>query len=161
MRSMLLWVSISLVSLVSCTNKKAGHIIVEQINIVDTEEDTFALPPPPPPGKLVHAGDVIGKWYSADNDIVLVFKGSLEFKYHLKKGVRVVPDYNMEEARYSINGNLLREQQGGGGGIDVTHLFELSHDTLVIYYRANTIKYTFRRIGNNKFRSLTGRDPEN
>jgi hypothetical protein len=102
--------------------------------------------------------DLIGKWYSIDGrNIALAFTSNIERKYYLKKNVKKVPIYNIEEARILVNGNLLNEQEPGGGGIDVTHKFRISNDTLVIYYRNQTIKYSFKRITDKKFQSLTRR----
>jgi hypothetical protein len=104
------------------------------------------------------ARNLIGKWYSIDGkNIALAFTSTIERKYHVKKGVKRVPDYNIEEAQISINGDILNEKQPGGGGIDVTHKFNISNDTLIIYYRNNTIKYSFKKISEKEFQLLTGR----
>ena len=102
--------------------------------------------------------NLIGKWHSIDGkNIVLAFTSTIERKYYLKKGVKRVPIYNVEEARISVSGNFLNEKEAGGGGIDVTHKFEISNDTLTIYYRNNTIKYSFKKISDKEFQLLTGR----
>ena len=102
--------------------------------------------------------ELIGKWVSIDGkNIVLAFTSSIERKYYLRKDVKKVPTYNIEEARISVNGNLLSERESGGGGIDVTRKFEISNDTLMIYYQKNTIKYSFKKISDKEFRLLTGR----
>jgi len=112
-------------------------------------------------GKTQNPNNIlIGKWYSVDGkNTVLTFTSNIERKYHLRKDVKRVPIYNIEEARIAINGNFLNEKEAGGGGIDVTHKFEISNDTLVIYYQNNTIKYCFKRISDKKFQLLTGRKP--
>ena len=101
---------------------------------------------------------LIGKWYSNDGKkIALAFASNIERKYYLKKGVKRVPIYNIEEARISVNGNLLNEKEAGGGGIDITYKFEISSGTLTIYQLNNTVKYSFKKITEKQFQSLTGR----
>lgn len=101
---------------------------------------------------------LIGKWYSIDGkNIVLSFTSKIEKKYFSRKGVKRVPPYNIEEAQITINGCFLNEKEGGGGGIDVTHKFEIMNDTLHIYYQNMKIKYSFKRINDEKFQLLTGR----
>ena len=103
--------------------------------------------------------DLIGKWQSIDKkqNIVLLFTSDIERKYVLKKGIKKVPIYNIEQARISVNGNLLNEKEPGGGGIDMTYKFEISNDILIIYYESNAIKCSFKKINDKTFQLLTGR----
>ena len=102
--------------------------------------------------------DLLGKWYSIDGkNTARAFTPTIERIYLIKKNVKVVPIYNIEQARITVTGNLLNEKEAGGGGIDVTYKFEISNDTLRIYDRDNTIKYSFKKISEAKFQLLTGR----
>lgn len=101
---------------------------------------------------------LIGKWHSLnDTTLVLLFTSTIERKYHLKKDVKKIPIYNIEEAKISVNGNNLNERQHGGGGINNTYKFDISNDTLFIIYKKNSLKYSFKRISDNEFFKLTGR----
>ncbi len=85
--------------------------------------------------------------------MVLSFTSDMEKKYCLRKGVKSVPVYNTGEARITVNGNLLNEKESGGGGINVTLKFEISDDTLTIYYQNN--KRTFKELLTDSFIRLT------